>query len=93
MVPLEVAAVALTVIVAGAVNVKPFAGAVIVTVGGVAAGGVGAGFTVTVTPPDVVVNPALLVALAVRTYVPAATFVHDRLYGLEVSVPISVEPA
>ena len=89
MLPLAVLALALTVIVAGAANELPLAGAVRLTVGG--AGG-GAAFTVTLTAVEVVVNPALLVALAVREYVPAATLVHDRLNGALVSVAINVAP-
>jgi hypothetical protein len=73
------------------VKVRPLAGAVRLTVGGVGDGG--AAFTVTLTGAEVVVNPALLVALTVSEYVPAATLVHDRSNGALASVPSSVEPA
>jgi hypothetical protein len=91
MLPVDVLALALTVIVAGAVKVLPLVGAVRLTVGGVAAGG-GAAFTVTLTGADCAVNPALSVTMAVSEYVPAATLVHDRLNGALVSVAINVAP-
>ena len=54
--------------------------------------GGGALATVAVAAFDVVVAPELSVATAVIEYVPAATFVHDALYGLDVTVPINVAP-
>ena len=90
IVPPAVLALALTVIVAGALNVVPLVGAVIVTDGGV--GAVGA-LTTTFTAADVAVNPTLLVALAVSAYEPMPTFPQVVLYGAVVSVPINDEPA
>ena len=49
--------------------------------------------TVTGTAADVRVAPWLSRATAVSEYEPAATFVHEKVYGLLVSVPSSVEPA
>src|SRR4051812_5164658 len=43
-------------------------------------------------PDDVATTPLLLVAFAVRTYVPAGTLPHVPEYGAVVSVPTSVEP-
>ena len=71
--PSESLAVAVSVIVAGAVNVVPFADRV--TVGGV----FGFGFTVIETAVEVVVAPALSVATAVMVYVPAATLFQVKL--------------
>jgi hypothetical protein len=51
------------------------------------------GATVTETPPDVVTAPALSVARAVRTYVPAVEGDHETEYGAVVSVPTSESPA
>src|SRR5689334_8246269 len=48
--------------------------------------------TVIGTAVLVVAKPALLVARAVSEYEPAATFDQVNAYGLEVSVPSSVEP-
>src|SRR6185437_10007003 len=48
--------------------------------------------TVIGTAVLVVARPALLVARAVSEYEPAATFDQVNAYGLEVSVPSSVEP-
>jgi hypothetical protein len=76
---LGVFALALTMMVAGAVNVAPFAGAVRLTVGGAPDDGAGAGFTVMLTGAEVAVSPALLVALAVSEYVPATTLLQPRL--------------
>ena len=75
-------------------KLAPDAGAVIDTEGG----GFGVGddadeLNVTVRVADVVDAPPLSVATAFNVYVPAATVGHDTLYGLEVSVPIRVEPA
>jgi hypothetical protein len=82
-------AFALTMMLAGALNVAPSAGAVSATVGGWFAGGL---FTVIERTADVVVAPSSSVARAVREYVPAGTLFHATLYGLVVSLPINVEP-
>jgi hypothetical protein len=55
-------------------------------------GGGGAAETVMFTAADVALSPALLVALAVSEYVPAATFDQTNLYGEVVADPISVVP-
>jgi hypothetical protein len=82
-------AVALMVIVAGAVNAAPLAGLVIEDVGGWFC----AAFTVTLTADDVVVAPSLSRATAVSEYVPADTLLHVALYGAAVSLPTSCVPA
>ena len=74
-VPSVSAALAVIGTVAGAVNVAPLAGAVMLTVGGT----LPAGFTVIAIAALVVVPPALSVALAVRVYAPARTLGHDKL--------------
>jgi hypothetical protein len=48
--------------------------------------------TTTETAVEVVTAPPLSVALAVSEYVPAATFVQLKLYGLVASVPSKVVP-
>ena len=45
------------------------------------------------TAADLVDAPALSLATAVRLYVPAATLLQLAEYGLDVSLPTSVEPA
>jgi len=90
-VPSESAAFAESVMDAGAVYVALFDGAVNETVGATFAGGVTV-VTETVTGADVVTAPALSVAFAVSVYVPAATFVHENVYGAEASEDTNVEP-
>jgi hypothetical protein len=79
-VPFTSLADAVSVTVAGMVNVAPFAGLVSDTEGG--------GFDTTMfTAVDVFVAPLLSVARAVSEYEPAATLDHVIAYGLVVSVP------
>src|SRR5688572_8813313 len=73
---------------AGAVSVARLGGAVSETLGGWLAGGL----TVMVRAADVVVAPSSSVARAVSEYVPAGTLFQAMLYGLVVSLPISVVP-
>ena len=83
--PVAGVAVALMVMLAGAANVALFAGAVMLTVGGV-------GVTVTDIAVEVAATLRLSVAFAVSEYVPAATPVHVNVSGAVVFVPRSVAP-
>src|SRR5713101_2256127 len=85
MVPSESLAVAVTVIVAGAVNTALLAGPVIVAVGGVS--------TMILTAADVVLAPTSSVALAVSVCVPVAGLIRVTPYGAAVSVPTSIAPS
>jgi len=82
IVPSGSEAVAASATVAGAAPAGPAAGLVSVTVGTL--------LTVMETGDDVAVKPLLSVATAVTEYVPVVTFDHVTLYGLVVSVPMSV---
>src|SRR5262245_47483363 len=89
MVPSESLADALSVTVAGAVKVAPFAGAVSVAVGGWLAGA----STRMLTVADDVLAPPLSTATAFSEYVPAGTAAHVTQYGADVTDPSDVDPA
>ena len=76
-------------IVAGAVNVAPFDGDVIVTDGALLTGDI----TATSTAGDVDVAPLSSCATAFSTCLPAGALVQITRNGLLVWVPISVESA
>src|SRR6266567_3813988 len=84
-VPSESAAVAVMVMLAGALNTALFAGAVMLTVGTAS--------TRIVTAAEVVLKPRLSVARAVSACVPAARLARVTLKGAAVAVPASVEPS
>src|SRR5712692_725419 len=80
-------AVAVTVMLAGAMKTALLAGPVIVTVGGVST------IMIILTAAEVVLNPTLSVAIAVSVCVPVARLVRATLYGATVAVPTSVPPS